>query len=137
MRKIIGGEFKIPFVKFNSFFSTKNYFSSGRAALFGVLSNINKEETKGIQLPNYLCSSITQTIIDFGLNYTFYKIDKDTLLPNEQEILNKSKKFPIILLINYFGLVSNDLIIENLKKHNLIVILDNVQNYYGDRKSVV
>lgn len=87
----------------------------------------------GVILPDYLCSSITHVLIDKKINYSFYKINEN-LLPDEEVLLEELKEPKIVLLINYFGLVSVTSIAEKIKilSPNSIVIVDDVQNYYGE-----
>ena len=87
--KVIGGEFSIPisFLKKNSKCNTdtylnKNYlfFPSGRDALYHILKDIaieNSSEFNEILIPNYICSSVTSTIKNAGLNLSYYNLDNN------------------------------------------------------------
>ena len=72
MCKIIGGEFAIHPKGFETFDNTSYLqsidYSSGRCGLYAILKDIESLRKKrgGILLPNYLCASITNTIIDAG-----------------------------------------------------------------------
>lgn len=132
--KVIGGEFKINAIteSVNAEYKT-NLFSSGRSALSAIFDSLSIHMFDGVILPDYLCSSITHVLIDKKIQYSFYKINEQ-LLPDEDFLLNKLQKPKMVLLINYFGLVSVKQIAKKIKdvSPNSVVIIDDVQNYYGD-----
>lgn len=134
MNDIIGGEFSVSeeLLKENSKgISSRRFYSSGRAALHAILSDIGNVGGKIIHIPNFLCSSITQTIIDSNWDFRFYNINSD--LNVDLSRFETGDEKPVILLINYFGLIDLDNITKELKKKypNSLLILDNVQAYYG------
>jgi len=107
-RLLIGGDFEI-----NSF-STKNYNSvktlvnnqpgswtnNGRSAFYLILQQLKAKGVKHIHLPSFLCQSILQPVISFGLDYSFYPVQTDlTALPDPPS--NSA-----ILLIHYFGFIN-------------------------------
>lgn len=140
--RIIGGEFAIDInslssnnTNIKSDISNEILYSSGRCALYMILKDIEIElgkKTK-IFIPNYLCDSITKTIIDAGWYYRFYSIDTD-LYPNLNDLLKQAKDNSnnIFLLINYFGIVSLTQTVLKIKKEisGAIIIIDNVQAFY-------
>lgn len=139
MKKIIGGEFQIDDCLLNINKSSKKaiVLSSGRGALSYILKNIeNKYNYTDILIPNYLCDSITNTIVDLNWKYHFYNINQE-LEFDINEVINQ-KKANIILIINYFGMINlNKKIIEIKKKNpDMIIIEDDVQAYFEYEKSV-
>lgn len=138
MDKVIGGEFSVE----SSLLDNKEIkidiqYSSGRCALAAILNHIKGifPEVSTILLPNYLCDSITKTVIDSGWEYKFYNIGDD-LLPYFKDI-NDLKRVDSLFVINYFGLLNLDEFIQDSKRINpgLIVIEDDVQAYYSYSKS--
>ena len=108
MEKIIGGEFSISCSIINTHpVIQKNYFSTGRGAFAAIL----RTGIKRILLPDYLCSSITQVCIDETVQYSFYHI-KETLYPDEEDLLFKINQSNAVLLISYFGMIN----VENIAK---------------------
>lgn len=83
-------------------------------------------------LPDYLCSSITQVCIDEKISYQFYHI-KDDLLPDEGQLMPKLDDNSVVLLISYFGMIDVENVADRIKKQNpnVVIILDDVQNYYS------
>lgn len=83
-------------------------------------------------LPDYLCSSITQVCIDEKISYQFYHI-KDDLLPDEEQLIPKLDDNSVVLLISYFGMIDVENVADRIKKQNpnVVIILDDVQNYYS------
>lgn len=86
----------------------------------------------GVILPDYLCSSIAQVLIEKKINNTFYKVTEN-LLPDENDLFEKIKEPKVVLLIVYFGLVSVKHVAKKIKEYSpeSVVILDDVQNFYG------
>lgn len=139
-RRIIGGEFAISHeltISNGTNLQTADntyYYSSGRCALFAILSDIKHTFGKigGVLLPNYLCDSITNTVVDAGWKYCFYHIRKDFHIDFDAlgQITLENK---VVLLIDYFGMtdLTND--IENIRSRfpNAIIIADCVQAFYS------
>lgn len=138
--KVIGGEFAISsdllqkgksreLTLKND--SRKYYYSSGRCALYAILKDIERMYG-GVLLPDYLCDSITRTVIDAGMKYDFYHVKSDFHIDVDsiEGILSDSKS---ILLVDYFGMTN---ISEDIKKirecyPELIIIADCVQAFYS------
>lgn len=81
------------------------FFSSGRAVLYAIIECI--KANKGISrilLPDYLCSSIVDTVITCGISHEFYSVN-DFLFPDLNDVAVKLKPNDAILVINYFGLL--------------------------------
>lgn len=136
MGKIIGGEFAIeinslPYVTIEN---NRMLYSSGRCALYLILKDIETKLGNNLEilLPNYLCDSISKTVIDAGWSYKFYSIGVD-LYPDWEEILSYNQdNNAIVLLINYFGMINLEPIVLNIKRNmpNTIIIVDNVQAFF-------
>lgn len=139
MKRVIGGEFAIEQELLNKDKSMFDIdFSTGRAALYGILVEILRRFGKlgqcSILIPDYLCDSITNTIIDVGWNNKFYHIDENFEIKIDKIKLDEAD---VILVINYFGLLHLDHTIRELrsKKNSLIVIEDDVQAFYDYQNS--
>lgn len=135
MTNIIGGEFKIPLSNIPVKESEKRkFFSSGRGVFAAILRKILSENkcSRIVMLPDYLCSSITQVCIDVKMPYQFYHI-KDDLLPDEEDLFLKLEDNSVVLLISFFGMIDIKDVAEKIKLQNpnVIIILDDVQNYYS------
>lgn len=138
METVIGGEFKISLLGIETKESDNGiFFASGRGAFAAILKRIivNKNTIHkwgGIMLPDYLCSSITQVCIDEKISYQFYHI-KDDLLPDEEQLMPKLDDNSVVLLISYFGMIDVENVADRIKKQNpnVVIILDDVQNYYS------
>ena len=138
--RIIGGEFAIPhelISKDNTELqveANKYYYSSGRCALFAVLNDIEHMlgEIVGVLLPDFLCDSITNTVVDAGWTYSFYHIRKDFHI-DVDTIGAYTLENKVILLIDYFGMtdLTNDIVNIRRRFPNAIIIADCVQAYYS------
>lgn len=137
MQKIIGGEFEIGandndnsscwgYVNPNRNFQ---FFSSGRGALFAILQHLKMTKiARRVLLPDYLCSSIVNTVKACGLEFTFYPID-DKLLPVMDFLLNELRPKDAILTINYFGLLKLEGVYKEIRNVEVTatIIEDDVQ----------
>jgi hypothetical protein len=142
MSSVIGGEFAIaadkainatlPDDKWHML-PADGYFSSGRAAIFAILSSIGEQEVT-LLLPAYLCSSVTQTVRDAGWRYQFYDVQPD-LYPDVSCLLVqlRQKQARAVLLINYFGLLRLDDVVAAIRREcpQVAIILDDVQHFFG------
>ena len=138
---VMGGDFRItPQDYFQAKGSSTNpaFFSSGRAALFAIMEDIQQTGQQGtVLVPDYLCDSVTHTIADAGRGFRFYHVGKE-LLPEWETIEPFLSGALAILLISYFGIVDVQPIIEKLRvccgSGPPAVILDCVQDFYGTKK---
>ena len=102
--KIIGGEQAIEFehiVDLGHAMIEKGQsrllYSLGRSALAAILENEISHGNNSILLPDYLCESITNTVISLGMEYSFYHIKSD-LQPDLDSINRQINEKQIILL---------------------------------------
>lgn len=137
MHKVIGGEFAIgeSLLRKNEQEVINIELSSGRCALASILNSINPVHNR-ILIPNYVCSSVVNTIIDSGFRCVFYEINSD-LMFDVEKITNVSD-IDAILVINYFGLIKLDSAITRIKttRPNTVVIEDDVQAFFEYEKSL-
>lgn len=144
--KIIGGEFEIPMelykikdtdVEFAED-SERNYYATGRTCLYAILRSIAdaSKKRRKILMPDYICTSVTKTVKEAGWDFTFYQI-KENLLPDEKSLSDALSREKIVLLVNYFGMLDLEKTVSFIRSQaeEVIVIVDNVQNYYGFRKA--
>ncbi len=139
MSQIIGGEFSIDLrtISRKNDINIQNegyLYSSGRAALFHILSYIKKnmKEISSLMLPDYLCPSIIEIASKFDFNLIYYPVS-DTLEINETVFSSLYRRKSAVLLINYFGLVSlnKQIVFLNELDENICIIEDNVQSFYS------
>ena len=109
------------------YYSGKEYhdgyrFDSVRSAF---LSCAKEKGYKHVLLPVYLCSCFCELFYDIGLEYSFYHIDK-----NFKPILSQKSytEEECLFLVNYFGQLNEDYILEMSVKHN--IFLDNTQDFF-------
>lgn len=130
MHRIIGGEFAIDSEKLSKSNKKELQYSTGRSVLYSILMHIGNGFGR-ILLPNYLCDSITQTVIDTGWTYDFYQVDESLHIQIDSCLFENG--YNAILLINYFGMINlvEDIKTIREKKPELIIIEDDVQAYYS------
>lgn len=131
--KVIGGEYAFdsaccnPDERLNV-----NLFSSGRMALYAILKTITAIKEVHVHLPDYLCSSITRTILDLHIPFSFYHVTPD-FLPDLATLAVHENS--VVLLINYFGMVDLQKSVDQLKEMGTpLLILDNVQALFQVKK---
>lgn len=141
--RIIGGEFEIEpcfLNKDRDILFKGSFFSSGRSALYTILSYIkNHNNVTRLYLPDYLCESIIKTVEYCGIKFEFYLLDKklqldrEIFLKRQRKIINGNFS---ILLINYFGILNLESTVNWLKSSypECVVIQDNVQAFFDMQK---
>ena len=135
---VIGGEFAISIDRINNVQKsrerTNKYYcySSGRSALYHILLYL-KEHKKitRILLPDYLCSSIVDTVIQIGLSFKFIPLTKE-LVFDINDLKKNISSNDTILIINYFGLQNINSQIEAIRtiSKECPIIEDDVQAFY-------
>ncbi len=124
--KEIGSEFE-----YNSFNTGKNeylnlvnfpkkYVLSGRTGLFVIANEIKRKGIDSVALPSYCCFSMIKPFLDTGFKIEFYD---EYLLPSSKAVL----------IMDYFGFLSNDTVIFAKKCHsnNKIIIVDATQTAFS------
>jgi len=136
----IGGEFHLPvscFFKkrlnqFNRFIPNSPGFltSSGRDSLRLIIRVLNLTERDEVLLPSYLCGDILIPFEEEGVNFSFYKVNKDLRVDISDIEGRITKKTKAIMAIHYFGYPQR---IEELRRlceeQSLCLIEDTVQSF--------
>lgn len=95
--------------------------NSGRNALEYILL-VN--DYKKIYIPYYTCDVTLQPIRHLNIDYEFYYLDKN-FVPQ----IGAIEENEVLLFVNYFGLLNNN--ISTLKKKYNNIIIDNAQAFYS------
>jgi len=120
--KEIGGYFQLESFEGKEYYSSSVSLNSVRSAILYV---IKSKKYSTIYLPYFLCDSIEKKMTLEGVNTKFYYIDEQYL-----PILNENIEVDeCILVVNYFGLLSDE-IIYNIYKNYHNVIIDNTQAFF-------
>ena len=111
----IGGEIEVK-LKDNIL-----YTDSGRSSLRLFLRNVNP---KKVLLPDFLCDVIINVLNEENIEYSFYHINEDLTI--DKNSINCD--FDVFYLINYFGVIQNVQLIQDILKDK-IILEDNVFFY--------
>ena len=85
----------------------------------------NNLSIKNIYLPSFICKEVISSLTSFNLDISFYKLNDD-LSPDINYLKENLKRKSILLIVNYFGVMSNWSSINGIKnEHELITIEDN------------
>lgn len=120
--KEIGGYFEFENIYKEEYYKDLLKLNTARNALLYLTKarNIRK-----IYIPYYLCDSVSNMLTLNNISYEYYNIDI-----NFNPIIKKEiKKDEFLYIVNYYGLLDDELII-NLKKKYKNVILDNVHAFF-------
>ncbi|WP_296028667.1 hypothetical protein [uncultured Treponema sp.] len=134
---VIGGEFEVSpdLLKINNsklnYFGADYLFSTGRAALYNILLN---EVADTVIIPDYICGCVPKTVVATEKKIFKYHVNSDFTFEFLKEIQNI--KNPVVLLVNFFGLVDVDFVIKQIKEiyENPVIILDDVQSLWDLKK---
>lgn len=78
-----------------------------------------------IYMPYYQCPSVAAFLSRYGINIKYYHINE-----NYEPVIDKCDKNSAFLIINYFGILSNDYIISLSQKFSNVII-DNSPAFYN------
>lgn len=114
------------FLELENFYGKEYYnnlyrFNTTRNAIKYVIKN---KIYKKVYLPFYLCDCITNMFDECGINYQYYNIDSDFRPLINFDIKNDE----VLLIVNYFGMYSNEEILSYSNLCNIIV--DNTQAFF-------
>lgn len=133
---VVGGDFEITIPKYKSrelskVFDEGYFYSSGRAALYAIIKNIEKTraDITAILVPDYICHTVPETINRTQLNIEVYHLNSE-FYASEELVCNTGLSNKAILLVNFFGFMSLESMIQKIHRNNpdCIVIEDNVQS---------
>ena len=140
-QKVIGGEYAINPELLKTDKSVYNHipghsYASGRTALEAIIYSIMHTRpdalSGGVLVPDYICDSVTKVIKDIGVGYQFYHI-ADNMMP-DQSLFSRLGSLRTVILINYFGLLDLQTVIEDIRcsYDDIIIIEDDVQNFFSE-----
>lgn len=132
----VGGEFEIDPNSLKEVTNKINeqnfiFYASGRIALLAILKFHGlKERVNIIHLPFYICDSVVDICIKAGYYTKFYELNENFQFCIEY--LENIKERELLLTVNYFGLVDDNNIISEIKKHKpeIVIICDQVQSFW-------
>jgi len=111
--KTIGGEAELEQSTLHTYFT-----DSGRSALRLILRSLN---LKLVALPDYLCSVITDVLVQEEIQFVYYKINNDLSI----DTTTISDNCDSVYIIDYFG-IKHDYLKELPLVSDKIIIEDNV-----------
>ena len=143
MRKI-GGDFEFD----KNFLSNKNcfememneysyqLFDSGRSALMFLLKKLNP---KKVILPSHNCVTVVDVFKKLGIDYNFYKINKD--LSIDIDSLERTvSDCEIIFLLHYFGKLHDKKVLTEIKRianeKSAIILEDTTHSYFTSKNTI-
>lgn len=110
--------------------------NTGRAAIWHAFKSTGCTE---LYLPIYQCNSVREFLESKGVKINFYNIDTDFT-----PIISTIPENAAILIVNYFGIFSNELIQHRISKYKNVIIdncpafysspIDGAYNVYSTRK---
>lgn len=107
------------------------FFTYSREALLSILEFNQLGEDDEILLPNYICSTVVESIFSVTRKIRFYDIDRHLNFNNVEicELITKNTK--LILFVDYFGVetpIKGDLQ-KQLENHDIIVVKDSAHAF--------
>lgn len=124
----IGGFFELELKRGTEFHTSAVKVNSGRNALKFILRHGNFAK---VYLPEYVCSSLQESIQDLGVDHELYPLDLN-FTPIFRRSLTAGESF---LYVNYFGLY--DHVVESLQAIHPDLIIDNSQAFFSQPSSGV
>ena len=119
--KEIGGFFGLEYIKNQEYHSKAIKLNSARYSIEYILRS---RKYKKIYIPYYSDDSLLQPALNTNIQFEFYNINKEFEPIITKEILPDE----VVLIINYFGLISDKL--ELMAKKYKNVIIDNTQAFF-------
>ena len=117
----------------NSSLLDKNlsYFTYSREAIVEILTSNRIGSDDEILLPNYLCSTVIESIIPVTKNIKYYKIDDCLCFDNSDIISLLTDKTKLIMFVDFFGIqtkIDKDVELV-LKANNILIVKDAAHSF--------
>ena len=120
--KEIGGYFELELDSKKVYHHSAISLNSGRNALKYILKSQN---IKKIYIPNYICNSIIEPIMELSISYEFYNIDDKFEIIKQINLFEDER----ILYVNYFALKSK-YVKKLVNRYQNYLIIDNTQDFF-------
>lgn len=119
--KEIGGYFGMEELPGKEYYADLTALNLGRTALLHLLAQRNYTE---ILLPYYLCDSVISACKSLNIKVSFYHLDEN-LVPQTGVLPENA----CLYLVNYYGQLTDEKILEYRKKYNRILV-DHTHAFY-------
>lgn len=120
--KEIGGYLGLDQLISNPYHTNMIELNTGRNALIYL---IRSKKIEKIYIPYFLCDSVTHMLDNQFFDYDYYNIDKYFMPIFEKNL----KQNEYLYIVNYYGQISNEVILQLKKKYKNIII-DNTQAFF-------
>jgi hypothetical protein len=120
--KEIGGYFELELASKEEYHTSAIKLNSGRNAFKYILKAQN---IKKIYIPNFICNSIIEPLVELSISYEFYNIDSNFEIIQEIDLLKDER----ILYVNYFAL-KFQYVKQLADKYQNNLIIDNTQDFF-------
>ena len=107
------------------------YFTYSREAILEILEVNNIGEDDEIVLPNYLCSTVIESILSVTQKIFFYDIDSHLMYKQSDIIKLLTDKTTLIMFVDYFGVETQleSSLQGQLENQNIIVVKDSAHAF--------
>ena len=125
--KEIGGFFELELSKGDEYHNKAIGLNTARNSLEYILRNNSYNK---VYIPYYICSSILEPLNKLNIEYEFYKIDANLNFDLDIKLISENS---LVLIVNYFGINKKNIsrFIQEVKKKNISVVVDNTQSFYS------
>lgn len=107
------------------------YTSSGRAALYAALQQMDLAPGSGVLVPTYHCPTMVAPIVEAGLTPVFYALGNDGL-PALQRIDAAASQVRAMFVAHYFGLAKSlHAVLAWCREHAIVLVEDCAHSYFG------
>ena len=120
--KEIGGYFGFETLISNEYHNELLKLNTCRNALIYLLK---KRNIKKVYLPYYLCDSVSNACSKYDIAFEYYPVTED-FLPSIDVVCKENEA---VYIVNYFGQISNEVLITLNKQYKRIVV-DNSQAFF-------
>lgn len=116
------------------------YTYGGYYSLRVILQHLKLSKDEKVLLPSYMCPTILYPLKELGIQYEFYKVNKNLQIDLGDLSNRVDGKAKVVFFINYFGFKQSDEVITallKLKESGIIIIQDVVQDFYVQNNDLI
>lgn len=116
------------------------YTYGGYYSLRVILQHLKLSKDEKVLLPSYMCPTILYPLKELGIQYEFYKVNRNLQIDLGDLSKRVDGKVKVVFFINYFGFKQSDEVITaflTLKESGIIIIQDVVQDFYIQNSDLI
>lgn len=112
-------------------FKQLNFYTYSRDAIYDIMSQYRIDQDSEILVPNYICNTVIDTIMEFTKNVKFYAINEKLKFDCNEIVSMVNKQTKMIFFVDYFGVEAcvDEELVKLLKANDVLILKDSAHAF--------